>query len=57
MLFDIGHADVLELIKKDKDRQFLLGQRFPDGPRGVKHGTVAPCTESTNPWPTGNGSV
>ncbi|KAG0713820.1 hypothetical protein GWK47_015336 [Chionoecetes opilio] len=44
-LFDIGHADAFDLITVDEDRQFLLGQRCPDGP-------VASCKESTNPWPT-----
>ena len=37
-LFDIGHADAFNLIKVDEDRQFLLGQRCPDGPRGIMQG-------------------
>ncbi|KAG0721700.1 hypothetical protein GWK47_045904 [Chionoecetes opilio] len=34
-LFDIGHADAFDLITVDEDRQFLLGQRCPDGPRCI----------------------
>ncbi|KAG0721327.1 hypothetical protein GWK47_046709 [Chionoecetes opilio] len=49
-LFDIGHADAFDLITVDEDRQFLLGQRCPDGP-------VASCKESTNPWPTESDGV
>ncbi|KAG0716052.1 hypothetical protein GWK47_010511 [Chionoecetes opilio] len=37
-LFDIGHADAFDLITVDEDRQFLLGQRCPDGPRGIMQG-------------------
>ncbi|KAG0719311.1 hypothetical protein GWK47_050767 [Chionoecetes opilio] len=37
-LFDIGHADAFDLITVDEDRQFLLGQRCPDGPRGIVQG-------------------
>ncbi|KAG0728137.1 hypothetical protein GWK47_033113 [Chionoecetes opilio] len=37
-LFDIGHADAFDLITVDEDRQFLLGQRCPDGPRCIMQG-------------------
>ncbi|KAG0720272.1 hypothetical protein GWK47_048864 [Chionoecetes opilio] len=37
-LFDIGHVDAFDLITVDEDRQFLLGQRCPDGPRGIMQG-------------------
>ncbi|KAG0723565.1 hypothetical protein GWK47_042466 [Chionoecetes opilio] len=37
-LFDIGHVDAFDLITVDEDREFLLGQRCPDGPRGISKG-------------------
>ncbi|KAG0713713.1 hypothetical protein GWK47_015616 [Chionoecetes opilio] len=39
-LFDIGHADAFDLITVDEDRQFLLGQRCPDGPRCIMQGVA-----------------